>query len=179
MPSIYFLFKKQLNIMTSLSISSRSISFIGFIACISLIAIALYFQHFEGLDPCPLCIFQRVAFISMGVVFLASFLHNPGGIGRKLYGFLAGVCGVLGSGIAARHVWLQNLPADQVPECGPGLDYMLEVFPFRKVLETVFKGSGECSEVLWTLFGISMPGWSLIWLAVLTVLAVTLMLRKS
>ncbi len=166
-------------IMTSPSISSRSLSFIGFIACALLIAIALYFQYIEGLDPCPLCIFQRVAFTSMGVVFLASFLHNPTNVGRKLYGFLASVCGVLGLGIAARHVWLQSLPADQVPECGPGLDYMLEVFPFSKVLETVFKGAGECAEVSWTWFGISMPGWSLIWLAVLTTLALMLILRKS
>lgn len=165
--------------MTFPAISPRSISLLGFIVCVSLIASALYFQYVDGLEPCPLCIFQRVAFIGMGAVFLASFLHNPGGVGRKLYGLSASVCGLLGFSIAARHVWLQNLPADQVPECGPGLDYMLEVFPLRKVLETVFKGSGECAEVAWTWFGISMPGWSLIWLALLTVLAGMLIVRKA
>jgi disulfide bond formation protein DsbB len=157
----------------------RILSLTGFIICAALIAIALYFQHVEGLDPCPLCIFQRVAFIAMGFVFLVCFLHNPRGIGRKLYGLLASIAGLIGISIAARHVWLQNLPTDQVPECGPGLDYMLEVFPFTKMLETVFKGSGECAEVSWTLAGISMPGWSLIWLVILTGLAVGLMLRKS
>jgi disulfide bond formation protein DsbB len=157
----------------------RILSLTGFITCAALIAIALYFQHVEGLDPCPLCIFQRIAFIAMGFVFLVCFLHNPRSIGRKLYGLLASIAGLIGISIAARHVWLQNLPADQVPECGPGLDYMLEVFPFTKMLETVFKGSGECAEVSWTLAGISMPGWSLIWLVILTGLAVGLMLRKS
>ncbi|WP_424947715.1 disulfide bond formation protein B [Candidatus Spongiihabitans sp.] len=165
--------------MATPSFSTRTLACIGFIACASLIAIALYFQHIESLDPCPLCIFQRVAFIGMGVVFLATFLHNPASAGRRLYGLLAAVFGVLGLGIAARHVWLQSLPAHQVPECGPGLDYMLEVFPLRKMLETVFKGSGECAEVSWTWFGISMPGWSLIWLAILTALALMLMSRKS
>ncbi len=159
--------------------AARLGSFIGFIACVLLIAITLYFQYVEGLNPCPLCIFQRVAFIAMGLVFLVSFLHNCNGIGNRIYGFLASVCGLLGICIAVRHLWLQNLPADQVPACGPGLDYMLEVFPLKKVLETVFKGSGECAEVSWTLWQISMPGWSLIWLIILTVLALTLMLRTQ
>ena len=156
----------------------RTLSLIGFLECAGLVALALYFQHVEGLDPCPLCIFQRIAFIALGVVFLAGFLHNPDGWGRKGYSGLAILVGLTGVGIAARHVWLQNLPADQVPECGPGLDFMLEVMPFTKMLETVFKGSGECAEVLWTLLGISMPGWSLIWLILLTLLAFYLMFRR-
>ena len=157
----------------------RFLSLTGFITCASLIAIALYFQHVEGLDPCPLCIFQRVAFIAMGAVFLVCFIHNPLGVGGKVYGLLASIPGLIGIGIAARHVWLQNLPADQVPECGPGLDYMLEVFPLTKMLETIFKGSGECAEVSWTLAGISMPGWSLIWLMMLSGLAFYMILRRS
>jgi len=160
-------------------ITYRTLSLIGFLTCAALIAIALYFQYAEGLAPCPLCIFQRVAFIALGVVFLLGFLHNPGGRGRKGYSGLAALIGLTGAGIAARHVWLQNLPADQVPECGPGLDFMLEVMPFTKMLETVFKGSGECAEVLWTLFGISMPGWSLIWLILLTLLALSMMFRRQ
>ena len=158
-------------------ITYRTLSLAGFLICAALIAIALYFQYAEGLAPCPLCIFQRVAFIALGVVFLLGFLHNPGGWGRKGYSGLAALIGLTGAGIAARHVWLQNLPADQVPECGPGLDFMLEVMPLTKMLETVFKGSGECAEVLWTLFGISMPGWSLIWLILLTLLALSMMFR--
>ncbi len=160
-------------------ITYRTLSLVGFLTCVALIATALYFQYAAGLDPCPLCIFQRIAFIALGAVFLAGFVHNPGGWGRKFYSGLAILAGLIGAGIAARHVWLQNLPADQTPECGPGLDFMLEVMPFTKMLETVFKGSGECAEVLWTLFGISMPGWSLIWLIVLTLLAFSMMFRRG
>ncbi len=156
----------------------RTLSLTGFLTCAALIAAALYFQHVEGLDPCPLCIFQRIAFIALGVVFLAGFIHNPGGWGQKFYSGLAVLVGLTGAGIAVRHVWLQNLPADQIPECGPGLDFMLEVMPFTKMLATVFRGSGECAEILWTLFGISMPGWSLIWLILLTLLAFSMMFRR-
>ena len=97
---------------------------------------------------------------------------------RRIYGVLATLVGATGVAIAGRHVWLQNLPEDQVPECGPGLEFMLEALPFQKMLETVLKGSGECAEVLWTLFGISMPGWSLIWLVLLTLLALFITFRR-
>ena len=158
--------------------SNRILFLAGFGLCTLLIVIALYFQYSAGLEPCPLCIFQRVAFIVMGVVFLIGFLHNSRGAMRRVYGALATLVGVTGAAIAGRHVWLQNLPEDQVPECGPGLEFMLEALPFQKMLETVLKGSGECAEVLWTLFGISMPGWSLIWLVMLTLLALVITFRR-
>ena len=159
--------------------SFRFLSLVGFIACFLLIAIALYFQHVEGLDPCPLCIFQRVAFISMGCVFLIAFLHNPKSWFKKVYALLACLSGVFGISIAARHVWLQNLPEDQVPECGPGLEFMMDALPFQKMLETVLKGSGECADVHWTLFSISMPGWSLIWLIILTLLGLRILFQRT
>ncbi len=158
---------------------NRLFALIGFLICTSLIGAALYFQYMDNLEPCPLCIFQRVAFILLGVIFLAYFLHNPRGFGRRIYGFVGLVAGALGISIAGRHVWLQNLPADQVPECGPGLDYMLDVFPMGKVLEKVFKGSGECAEVSWTFLSISMPGWSLIWFVVLTLITIKLLFGKK
>ena len=158
--------------------SNRILFLTGFGLCALLIGIALYFQYSAGLEPCPLCIFQRVAFIVMGVVFLVGFLPNSRGGLRRIYGVLATLVGANGVAIAGRHVWLQNLPEDQVPECGPGLEFMLEALPFQKMLETVLKGSGECAEVLWTLFGISMPGWSLIWLVLLTLLALVITFRR-
>jgi disulfide bond formation protein DsbB len=159
--------------------SSRLLSFLGFSTCALLIGVALYFQHVAELEPCPLCIFQRIAFIATGIIFLLCFLHNPRGIGRRIYGFLATLTAITGAAIAARHVWIQNLPEDQVPECGPGLDFMLEALPFQKMLETVLRGSGECADVQWTLVGLSMPGWSLVWLVLLTLLAINLMLRRK
>ena len=159
--------------------TNRLLFFFGFVICTGLVLAALYFQHYEHLDPCPLCIFQRIGFIVMGVIFLIGLLHNPGGIMRRVYALLALAAGVVGGAIAARHVWLQSLPEDQVPECGPGLEYMMQALPFQKMLETVLKGSGECAEVSWTLFGISMPGWALIWFILLSILALRLLTRRS
>ncbi len=127
-----------------------------------MMATALYFQHVEGLEPCPLCIIQRVIVIALGVVMLVAAVHNPARIGRRLYGALIVLIAAAGVGVAGRHVWLQNLPPDQVPECGPGLEYLFNTFPLVETLEMVFKGSGECAEVLWTLLGLSIPGWTLV-----------------
>lgn len=135
----------------------------GAAACIALLAYALYAQHQMFLDPCPLCIFQRVVFMGMGIVFLIGFLHGPKSWGRKVYGVWVFLISLIGVGIAGRHVWLQSLPADQVPSCGPGLDYMIQAFPLEKVLSMVFTGSGECAQVDWEFWGLSMPAWTLIW----------------
>jgi disulfide bond formation protein DsbB len=137
--------------------------FIGaFIVCVALMATALTMQHVMNLEPCPLCVFQRGFVIALGIIALAAALHDPGLTGRRVYGVLIVVFGVLGLIVAGRHVWLQNLPADQVPECGPGLEYMLESFPLTEALSLVFRGSGECAEVQWVFLGLTIPGWTLV-----------------
>lgn len=141
----------------------------GFVVCAGLLAFALYTQYVGGLVPCPLCTFQRGAFLVLGLVFLIAGLHAPRSRGpRATYGVLGAVAGVAGIAIAGRHVWLQHLPPDQVPACGPDLNYMLEAFPLGDVLRRVFTGSGECALVDWRLLGLSMPEWSLLWFVLLT-----------
>ena len=145
-------------------------------ACAGLLGYALYVQHAEFLDPCPLCILQRVAFFWMGAAALVAALHNPGRAGLWVYGALVIVGSVFGTLVSARHVWLQSLPPGTVPDCGMGLNYMLETMPLSEVLREVFYGSGECAEVDWTFLGLSMPAWTLIWyiglgLATLVVIA--------
>ena len=88
-----------------------------------------------------------------------------------MYGILGAVCALAGAAVSARHVWLQNLPADLVPECGPGLDYMLDVFPLTEALTLVFQGSGECANVQWSFLGLSMPAWVLVWCVALALFA--------
>ena len=144
---------------------------IGFLICAGLMGFALYAEHVLLLDPCPLCVFQRVAFIGMGVFFLIGALHNPSGWGSRVYAIIIGLFGLAGAAVAGRHIYIQNLPPDEVPDCGPGLEYMLETLPLRSVLEKVFTGSGECAEVVWSFLGISMPGWTLVWFILLTLLA--------
>ncbi|MEL6199222.1 MAG: disulfide bond formation protein B [Pseudomonadota bacterium] len=131
-------------------------------ACFGLLAFALYSQYVLELYPCPLCIFQRIAVAGLGLVTLIAALHNPARVGTIVYTALALAAGGLGVGIAARHVWLQNLPPDQVPACGAGLDYMLDTLPLTSVVRQVLTASGECAEVSWRLFGLTMPTWVVI-----------------
>lgn len=135
----------------------------GFAICAVMIAFALFSQHFLDLEPCPLCIFQRIAVMALGVVFLLGALHNPeSSFGRRVYGQLVILAALIGAAISARHSWLQHLPPEKVPECGPGLSYWLDTLPITSVLNKVFAGSGECAEVEWTLLGFSMPEWLLL-----------------
>ncbi|HEX9851720.1 MAG TPA: disulfide bond formation protein B [Woeseiaceae bacterium] len=145
----------------------RSLNVLGFTFCLALMAYALYAEHVLLLTPCPLCILQRLAVISLGIIFLLAALHGTEGAGRYIHATLLLVAALGGAGVAGWHVRLQRLPADQVPTCGPGLDYMIESFPLADVLKMIFSGSGECASLDWQLFGLSMPAWVLI--AVVTV----------
>jgi disulfide bond formation protein DsbB len=158
--------------MNPLRWSYRLSFFVGFLVCAALLGFALYAEHVLGMQPCPLCVFQRIAFMVIGVFFLLGALHAPRGRGwRWVYtgGIVLGALG--GIATAARHLWIQSLPPDQVPACGPNLAYMMDAFPLAKVLKMVFTGSGECAKVE-PILGLPMPAWTLFWYLVLVVLAV-------
>lgn len=140
----------------------RWIFALGFGACLfAMLFAAGYVQRVLGLDPCPLCVVQRVAMIATGAVFLAGAILAPASTaGRWAVAGLAGACALAGAGVSARHVWLQNLPADQVPACGPTLEYLIDVLPFTEVLMTVLRGDGNCAIVDAQFLGISLPGWT-------------------
>lgn len=135
-----------------------------FLLCAVLLAYAVFAQYGQLYEPCPLCIFQRVAMAATGLIGLIGALHAPkGAVGRKIYGLLIFFAAGIGAVIAARHVWLQHLPLDQVPACGPGLAYLIDSIPsYLDVIKKVLQGSGECAEVNWTLLGYSMPEWTLL-----------------
>jgi disulfide bond formation protein DsbB len=146
----------------------RSLSLLAAVSAALLMLAALYFQHVQGLEPCPLCVAQRVFVIVVGLLGLLAFLHNPAAEwARRIY--LGATLVTLAGGIATagRHVWLQSLPPDRVPECGPGLNYILDNFPFSDALGLIFKGSGECAKVTWMFLGLSMPGWLLLIFAIM------------
>ncbi|MCK7609272.1 disulfide bond formation protein B [Acinetobacter portensis] len=157
----------------------RFVSGFLFLASVIGMAFALYLEHVQGFEPCPLCVFQRVGLIALGVVSLIAFIHNPASnIMKRVYALL-GLVGILWSaGVAARHVWLQNLPPDQVPSCGPGLDYLVDALPLKSVLSQVLSGSGECAVVDWSFLGQSLPVWSFLFFAVLALVSVWQLFRK-
>ena len=150
---------------------------LGFLTCLGLLAFALYLQYVEQQDPCPLCILQRVAFISMMGVFLIAALHGPRRRGSIVYSGVLFIIAAFGAAIAGRQVWLQHLPASQVPACGPGLQYMLEQFPLTQALQKILAGSGECAEAGWRFLGLTIAGWSLAWFVILGVFALVVALQ--
>jgi len=154
------------------NLTHRLANLLGFVACCGLMLYALYAQEFLNLPPCPLCVFQRVAVIGAGVLFLLAGLHNPARKGRAAYAALIALVSLTGAGVAARHIWLQNLPPEDVPACGPGLDFMLGTFPILEVFQMVFTGSGECAEISWVFLGLSMPAWVLIACLALAIYAI-------
>ena len=141
---------------------TRQLNLAGFLACVGMMAYALYAEHYLLLAPCPLCVFQRMAVIALGIIFIIASLHNPSGWGRRVYAGLALAAAGSGVGVAGRHVWLQNLPPDKIPTCGPGFDYIIDSFPLSEALKLIFTGSGECATIDWQFLGLSMPAWVVI-----------------
>jgi len=133
----------------------------GFAVCAAMLAYAYYSQFQLGVEPCPLCIFQRIAFIAMGLAFVVGAIHDPGTTGRRVYGLLVLLAAAAGAVIAGYHIWVQHQPPDPMAGCTPGWNYMVENFPIGKVLKMAFTGHADCAEVNWTLLGLSMPFWTL------------------
>lgn len=144
-----------------LGVSFRIWALAGVILSLVVMALVLYFEHGMGMQPCPLCVLQRMCLIAAGIVALLAMIHNPATWGRRLYALIAMIPTIAGIGVAGRHVWLQNLPKDRVPECGPGYDFIMEAFPILDAMKIIFNGSGECAETNWQFLGLSMPGWAL------------------
>jgi disulfide bond formation protein DsbB len=132
-----------------------------FAGCLGLLAFGLYLQHAKDLEPCPMCIMQRYAFVVAAVIALAAVLHGPGRVGLRIYAALLAAASLAGGAVAARQSWLQHNPPP-INDCGPGLEYMLESFPLGEALPMIFRGSGDCAKVQWSFAGLSIPEWALV-----------------
>ena len=141
----------------------------GFVICVALMAYAYYTQFHEGLEPCVLCIFQRIAVIVLGIIFLATFLHHPKIIGARIYAVLQLLIATAGAAVSIRHIYVQHLPDYMLPPCGPGLNYLFKTLPLNKFIIKAFTGTADCSVVTWQFLGFTMPEWVLIWFVILGV----------
>ena len=149
-----------------------------FLGCATLTAISFYFQYALYLDPCPLCVVQRIIVIVIGITAVMAVLHNPLSRGGKLPYCCLGLCfSLFGSAIATRHVYLQSLPVDQIPECLPGIEFILQNNPLIDALSIILAGTGECAETLWEFMGISIPGWTLIAFCVFAAIQIVLLIK--
>ena len=152
-------------------------AFAGIAAVIAvLFGVALYTQYVGGLEPCPLCMTQRFFYVLTALFAIVAALH---GQGLRIYAALVWLSALDGAGVAARQVWLQHLPPDQVPACGPSLEFMLQTLPFGQVLMRLFKGDGNCAVVDWRLLGMSMAAWSLLWFLLLATAGLVLFWRSA
>jgi disulfide bond formation protein DsbB len=152
---------------------------LGAIVCAALLSFGYYLQYVQGLQPCPLCMVQRGFFYLVFAAFALGAVHAPGRLGRALYAAFIVFFAAGGAATASRQVWLQSLPADKVPQCGPDLFFMLENFPLARTMEKLFYGSGECAAVDWKFLGLSIAGWSLVWFVLLGVYAAWLAFSKT
>lgn len=161
-----------------LQLQPRQIHLIVFLLVGALIGYAAYSIKILGLEACTLCITQQFFYCVIGVTSFVAFLHNPLGPLVRLYSGFIFLCATAGAWIAGRQVWLQSLPEDEVPLCGPPLEYIIDVFPFADVLNALFMGDGNCAEIPWQFLGLSMAGWSFIWFGVIIILSL-LVIKKS
>ncbi len=154
------------------SIPKRWLNLAGVVTVAGLFGFSLYYlQQVLRLQPCPLCMLQRLIFVAIGVLFLIAALHNPKRVGAKIYSVLIALTALSGVAVASRHIWIQHLPKDEVPACGPGLDYMLEHFPLSDVWQELMHGSGECAEKAWSFLSLGIPEWALVWYVLLGIFA--------
>ena len=170
-----------MNFLDNKFLNTRLIFLYIFLFCVLLLGIALYMENVMGLEPCPLCMTQRLFFAMAGLIALAAFIHNPKELGKSIYGFVCAAFSFGGGGFAIRQIYLQHLPADQVPACGPSLGYMIEVFPMSEVLAAMLSGDGNCAEVVWRdpVIGMNIPEWSLLGFFMLGCLCIYQALRQA
>ncbi len=160
--------------------SYRAFNVYGFLLCVfAMLFAVLYLERTLYLDPCPLCVMDRAVIIGIAVLFFIALIFNPKSTMKIILGILTSILCVIGIGFASRHIWLQNLPKDQVPECGPDIYYMLDTLPLFDVLGKVLTGSGSCADISWTFMGLTIPEQTLILFLGLLVLALIQTFRTN
>ena len=149
-------------VVAGIRVTRRVVNVAGFVSCAALMCAAFFFEYGLKLQPCNMCMLQRIAVTELGVVFLLAALHDPGRVGARIYAALIAAAAVVAVSLSARHVWMQMQPAGSLPSCGADFRTMVDMLPFPEVVRRIVNGGGECQAILWSLFGVSMPGWLLL-----------------
>lgn len=160
-------------------LAPRNVFVLVFLGCAGAMLFALFFlERFLGLAPCPLCVTQRLFMVLVGALALLAAVHGPGVLGRRIYASLCLLSAVAGGVVSGRHLWLQSLPEDRVPACGPGLDYLLETLPLFEAIGVIFRGDGNCAEEVWRFLGLTIPAQTLLVFAALAGISLWQLLRR-
>ncbi len=164
--------------MTSTAITPRFVFLAIAVACTLLMGYALYAQYVQGYLPCMLCMVQRVFFCLVGAIALIAAVHNPGTTGRRIYGVLTALSSAGGAYVAGRHIYLQQLPPEQLDGCAPSFEYALQNYEALQFLRTIFIRDQDCGVIDWTFLGLSMPTWTFAWFVLLAIVALVAGFRR-
>ena len=156
--------------------NERKIDFLIFIACVILLGVAFFMQYIMGLSPCYLCITQRFFIAIIGLFSLLAFIHNRG---PKIYGLIVALSALVGGYFASKQLWLQSLPPEKIPACGPPVDYLFDSFNVNEAIKILIQGEGNCAAIQWTFIGLSIPGWTLICFIAIATLSVLKIIRNN
>ena len=162
-----------------INFSARQIHLIIFLIVGSLLGYASYSMKILGLEPCTLCVTQQFFYCLIGLSSFVSFLHNPGVNVSRAYSIFLSLFASAGIWISGRQVWLQGLPEDEVPLCGPPLEYIIDVFPFADLITALFMGDGNCAEIPWQFLSLSMAAWSFIWFFIILILSISAFIKTK
>ena len=132
----------------------------GFLTCVGLMAAAFYFEYVLYLDPCPLCMTQRLGTVMIGVGFFLAFLSRNTRWLLLVALLFTLAAAVFSTWVADHQIWMQGLPKEEVPACGPSMNYLIETLPLTDLLSVMLNGDGNCAEIVWSLWGMSMPEWT-------------------
>ena len=157
----------------------QQINLLGALVCFGMFAYAIYSEKVLGFVPCPLCMFQRVCIVALGIVFLVAGLHRVRRTGGMVYAALVFLAAGATTWVAGRHVWIQHQPPGTVPACGAPLDNLLQMFPLHDVIRRVMTGGGECGVIDWTFLGLTIANWSFLCFSLIALLAVLLLVRRA
>ena len=141
---------------------SRLMFLLVMVASAGLMLFSFFLQFVQNLEPCPLCISQRIAMALLGLLALVAVVHNPKESGFRCYGLFLGLLSLAGVLLASRQLWIQNLPSEKVPACMPGFEYLVDILPVTDIIRMMLTGTGDCAEIQWSFLGLSIPAWTLI-----------------
>ena len=160
--------------------NNRTIFFIITFFCAISLAYAYYAQYYQNLEPCPLCIAQRLIIAVILLLSLLYGIHNPKTVLSKVYSLVLISFAAFGIKTAAHHQWLMNLPPEQQPlSCGMPLDVLFRRVPLDSFLHTVLQGDAECGKVTWIIFGITPPIAVILLCGFVILLSLVILLRKK
>ena len=165
--------------MRLLQVQSRTLFLLAALGCVALMGFSLYLQHSMELEPCPLCISQRIAMATLGLVVLIAGIHNPRVTGYRVYGALTTFLGLVGASLAARQLWIQSLSPEEMLECKPPIEFLVDILPFTEIVQMMLTGTGDCGDVQWVFLGLSIPGWTLVMFCGFTLFGLFELFRKK